>query len=72
VRLAELLRLGTTRPQRDFQKGIKIGLVDNSKGQYQPYGCGCSFWPVGKQPKLDEPATLYLDWKSQQASLGEY
>jgi hypothetical protein len=31
-------------------KGIKIGLVDNSKRKYQD-GCGCSFWPAGREPK---------------------
>lgn len=37
-------------------KGIKIGLIDNSKGQYQD-GCGCSFWPVSRKPNVDELGT---------------
>lgn len=37
-------------------KEIQIGLVDNSKSKYQE-GCGCSFWPVGKEPKTDQPNT---------------
>jgi hypothetical protein len=37
-------------------KGIKIGLLDTSKRQYQD-GCGCSFWPVGREPKIDDPGT---------------
>jgi hypothetical protein len=37
-------------------QAIKIGLVDNSRNQYQD-GCGCGFWPVGKEPKFDDPRT---------------
>jgi hypothetical protein len=47
----------TNSTSTSVPKGIKIWLIDNSTGQYRPYGCGCSFWPVGKRPKLDEPAT---------------
>jgi hypothetical protein len=42
--IAQNEKRATTNP-----KGLKIGLIDNSKRQYQD-GCGCSFWPAGKQP----------------------
>ncbi len=32
---------------------IKIGLLDNSRGQYLE-GCGCSFWTGGENPKNDK------------------
>ena len=35
---------------------LKIGFVDNAKNQYQN-GCGCSFWPPGRQPKFADPRT---------------
>jgi hypothetical protein len=34
-------------------KGIKIGLVDNSKRQYRD-GCGCSFRPLESEQGFDE------------------
>lgn len=32
---------------------IKIGLLDNSNGQYVA-GCGCYFWSGGRIPKNDK------------------
>jgi hypothetical protein len=46
-------------------KGIKIGLIDNSKGQYQD-GCGCGFWPVRRQPGFDD------SWKNKAYLIGNY
>lgn len=43
--------------EKQIPAGIKIGLIDNSSGQY-PMGCGgCCFWNVGKEPKFDAPKT---------------
>ena len=51
--LAQANRNSTSAPA---PKEIQVGLVDNSKRKYQD-GCGCSFWPVGKEPKADLPNT---------------
>jgi hypothetical protein len=52
------LSVGGSQPQPAGSTPIRIGLVDNSDRQYND-GCGCSFWPVNKRPKFDDPET----WK---------
>ena len=53
--VAQAANARTTTPN---PKGIKIGLVDNSKYKYQD-GCGCSFWTAGREPNIDDRST----WK---------
>jgi hypothetical protein len=55
---ADAASTGAPPIQGGTSTAIKIGLVDNSKYQYRD-GCGCSFWPVNKTPKFDDPRT----WK---------
>jgi hypothetical protein len=45
----------TSATDMKHPEGIKIGLVDNSRYQFQD-GCGCGFWPEGGNPKPNDPS----------------